>query len=78
MRSAVNTYKKNGNKNVMEPDENNMVESQALDDALSGDQMDIRRANLIRIPVCGPEEAKKNLEKGRKSYGDSPNFPCDA
>lgn len=44
---------------------------------LRKDQTDIHRANLIRIPVCGPEEAKKNFEKGRKSYADSPNFPCD-
>ncbi|KAK6850286.1 glycoside hydrolase family 18 protein [Apiospora arundinis] len=49
-----------------------------LDNALSDGMIDIRKANFIRIPVCGPEEAEKNLEKGRESYGDSLNFPCDA
>ncbi|KAK6822971.1 hypothetical protein PG987_014516 [Apiospora arundinis] len=54
---ALNTYRKNGEKNIMAPNKD---------------------TNFIRIPVCGPEEAKKNLDKGRESYGDSLNFPCDA
>jgi hypothetical protein len=40
-------------------------------------KMDIRKPGLIRIPVCDAEEAKANLAKGRDSYGDSANYPCN-
>lgn len=42
-----------------------------------GDHMDVRTGGLIRIPVCGVEEAEANLNKGRERYGDSPNYPCN-
>jgi hypothetical protein len=72
--------RKNGEKNVMMPNTDNMVDPRegGLDHALSNGMIDIRKANFIRIHVCGPEEAKKNLQKGRESCGDSSNFPCDA
>jgi hypothetical protein len=43
-----------------------------------GSNLNIRKAGLIRIPICGPEEATANLNKGRHYYGDSLNFPCNA
>ncbi|MBE3044376.1 hypothetical protein IMZ48_17775, partial [Candidatus Bathyarchaeota archaeon] len=42
-----------------------------------GDRLDIRRAGIIRIPVCGAEEAKSNLARGRDRHDDWPNYPCN-
>lgn len=46
-------------------------------DGNEGQPIDVQTANFIRIPVCSPEEATKNLHIGRKNYGDSLNWPCD-
>lgn len=40
-------------------------------------RLDVRRAGIIRIPVCSAEEATANLGKGRQYYGKSPNYPCN-
>lgn len=42
------------------------------------EKLNIERGGLIRIPICGPEETKANLNKGREYYGDSLNYPCNA
>lgn len=42
-----------------------------------GPNVDIRIGGLIRIPVCGAEEAEKNLGKGRDTYSAWPNYPCN-
>ncbi|KAJ0357884.1 hypothetical protein COL154_009725 [Colletotrichum chrysophilum] len=75
---AVNTFEKNGRKNVMDatvgaPD----IKDKSVADEYKGSRMDIRRGGLIRIPVCSAEEATANLNKGRQYYGDSPNYPCN-
>ncbi|KAH9231439.1 glycoside hydrolase family 18 protein [Colletotrichum gloeosporioides 23] len=75
---AVNTFEKNGRKNVMDatvgaPD----FKDKSVADEYKGSRMDIRRGGLIRIPVCSAEEATANLNKGRQYYGDSPNYPCN-
>lgn len=43
----------------------------------ASDLLNVNIPGFIRIPVCGPEEIKKNLAKGRSSYGKSDNWPCD-
>lgn len=43
-----------------------------------GERLDVRRGGLIRIPVCSGEEVKANLKKGRRYYGNSTNYPCNA
>ncbi|KAI8266412.1 hypothetical protein K4K58_010009 [Colletotrichum sp. SAR11_239] len=75
---AVNTFEKNGRKNVMDatvgaPD----IKDKSVADEYKGSRMDVRRGGLIRIPVCSAEEATANLNKGRQYYGDSPNYPCN-
>ncbi|KAI8163643.1 Killer toxin subunits alpha/beta [Colletotrichum sp. SAR 10_70] len=75
---AVNTFEKNGRKNVMDatvgaPD----IKDKSIADEYKGSRMDVRRGGLIRIPVCSAEEATANLNKGRQYYGDSPNYPCN-
>ncbi|KAF4927131.1 Killer toxin subunits alpha/beta [Colletotrichum viniferum] len=75
---AVNTFEKNGRKNVMDvivgaPD----IKDKSIADEYTGSRMDIRRGGLVRIPVCSAEEATANLNKGRQYYGDSPNYPCN-
>jgi hypothetical protein len=52
--------------------------NKSITEEYEGDRLDIQRGGLIRIPICGPEEATANLKKGRKYYGDSLNFPCNA
>ncbi|KAL0938067.1 chitinase [Colletotrichum truncatum] len=75
---AVNTYVKNGHKNVMDPKTGTPDASdKSVMGEYEGSRLDIRRGGLIRIPVCSAEEATKNLNKGRKAYGDSPNYPCN-
>jgi hypothetical protein len=49
-----------------------------VEKALDGDKLDILNSGIIRIPVCGAEEATANLNKGREYYGDSLNYPCNA
>ncbi|KAL0940177.1 chitinase [Colletotrichum truncatum] len=73
---AVNTYNKNKQKNVMDPNKSltDPADIQRLQNVAS---QDIRLGGFQHIPVCGPEEAKANLLKGRKAYGDSPNYPCN-
>lgn len=76
--SAVNTYKKNGKKNVMDPTVGTPdMSDKGISEEYEGSRLDIRRGGLVRIPVCSAEEATANLNKGRKYYGDSPNYPCN-
>ncbi|KFY31495.1 hypothetical protein V493_01055 [Pseudogymnoascus sp. VKM F-4281 (FW-2241)] len=80
MIGALNTYNTNGQKNlaatrVAAKDPANVVKEY---DRVN---IDIREPGLIRIPVCGAEEAKANLALGRKYYGESTNYstnyPCN-
>lgn len=69
----------NDKKNIMDasrnvPDATNKTITEEYD----SDKLNIKRAGLIRIPICSPEEATANLNKGRKYYGDSLNYPCNA
>lgn len=75
-RSALNTYNTNGEINIMDPTKGKKA-SKSIIEEYDGDHMDIRRAGFIRVPVCNAEEAKANLLKGRKLYGDSLNYPCN-
>ncbi|TLD19635.1 hypothetical protein PspLS_09441 [Pyricularia sp. CBS 133598] len=73
---AVNTFNDAGGKNDMAIKD--------MRDSMKGGlkemretQLDVRKGGIIRIPKCSPEEAYSNFMKGRKAYGDSPNYPCN-
>ena len=77
-RSAVNTYKANGNQNDMDATINppNHLDKSVAEE-LEGDRMDIQRAGLIRIPVCSAEEATANLNRGLAYSDNWSNYPCN-
>ncbi|RYO82926.1 hypothetical protein DL766_006995 [Monosporascus sp. MC13-8B] len=73
---AVNTYNKNKGKNVMDPAKS-MTDPTDIRRFRNVAGRDIRLGGFQHIPICGPEEARANLLKGHKAYGDSPNYPCN-
>lgn len=79
----MNTYKKNGRKNIADPSKAGAVDLKdpsILDDYLD-DRVNVRKAGFIRIPVCSPEEARANIAQGRDYYTDRNsgvvNWPCN-
>ncbi|MBE3043100.1 hypothetical protein IMZ48_11120 [Candidatus Bathyarchaeota archaeon] len=77
-RSAVNTYKANDNKNNMDATKNIPdSKDKSVAEEIEGDRLDIRRAGLIRIPVCSAEEAKTNLNRGLAYHDNWANYPCN-
>ncbi|KAJ0164046.1 Killer toxin subunits alpha/beta [Colletotrichum tanaceti] len=73
---AVNTYKKNNGRNVMDPAKS-MTDPADIRRLQNVASQDTRLGGFQHIPICGPEEARANLLKGRKAYGNSPNYPCN-
>ncbi|KFY72524.1 hypothetical protein V499_07337 [Pseudogymnoascus sp. VKM F-103] len=79
IKGAINTYNMNDKKNIMDASRNVPdATNKTITEEYASDKLNIKRAGLIRIPICSPEEATANLNKGRKYYGDSLNYPCNA
>ncbi|KAL8335759.1 hypothetical protein RB598_009788 [Gaeumannomyces tritici] len=78
IEGAVATFEANGGKNIMD------AEKQPLQDpvydaeqAAKGDGVDTKRPGFVRIPICGPDEIKRNLDKGKGRHLKPENYPCD-
>ncbi|KAL0943239.1 Killer toxin subunits alpha/beta 5 [Colletotrichum truncatum] len=75
---AVSTYERNGRKNRLNIKDNLPSPSdKAVFESYKEIELDVRTPGYVLIPVCGPEEARANLAKGRQRYGNSNNYPCN-